>query len=158
MNAVRLPRTSQQHVVLTGAMWNFLCDTVERLDRFAVAPPLYLMRDDTAGRVLAVNFAPGISLVRVKVTDVAALYSDKFMTVVEWDGSTEGREFVVRALQGHAVDDETFAIESKNGTDVADVTWMEYPVFDPKQNSRYQVLQLADTVGRFTVDDAKVAG
>lgn len=102
---------------------------------------------------------PPSAILRCKVKDVANIYTQKKMSVVKWDGTTEsGAQFLVRAIFGHAVNDEVFAIPSGNGTDVADVDWMEMLVLDPKQNSRYQVVQLADTVGRPTINSALIEG
>jgi hypothetical protein len=160
MNAVKFSRTSHEHVVLTGAMWNQLCDTIERLDRFAVAPPLYLMRDDKAGRVVAVNLPPpGGQILRVKVKAVSVGGDIKHMTVVKWDGTSEiGAQFSMRAQQGHAVGDGASTLvcaTQVNSTDLADVTWLEQLVFDPG-TTRYQVLQRIDSTGRLGIDSARV--
>jgi hypothetical protein len=134
----------------------------ETIREIRVGPGLRIMR--TPGGVVTISAiekpqAIPAGLLRCRVTDAANIYTLKTMSVIKWDGTTStGAEFLVRAIWGHSEDDDVFVQKSGNGTDVTGVDWLEVPVFDPKQNSRYQVLQLADTVGRPTINDALVAG
>ena len=153
MTGIRLNRTSHEHVVLTGAMWNQLCDVLERLDRFAVAPPLYFARNDAAGRVLAVNAPPGGGkITRVKVK---GSITSGYFPAVKWDGTTETwAQFNVRAVQGHATNDTTYAVQVEGGTDVPGVTWIEYLAL-PVSTNRYQQVQVIDATGRIGIDSAR---
>lgn len=72
----RIPRAPQNApaVVVTGALWNLLADSMERVDRVTVAPPLTLA-DNAAGKQIGIVRQPANG-VTVKITGAAAMGDD----------------------------------------------------------------------------------
>lgn len=55
---IKFPRTTEELVVLQGTLYNRLVEELERLSRFAVAPPLR-MQDTPGGRLLTIATQQG---------------------------------------------------------------------------------------------------
>lgn len=126
----KLPRVAPgSRFVLSGSMWNELCDRIERCEALTVAQggPLEML-EGGAGKVLAAKWGMGRPIVRVKVTAVDPGGITDLVLVRRFNGTAlTGDPFAIEKTTAHAVDDETYAYQPVGGVE-GNPTYLSKPV------------------------------